>query len=190
MITDKRIIKTRTSIKKAFMTIMLDKDINKITVSDIAEKAMINRSTFYLHYADVSEVMVDIENEIANAISTCFDKVDVANVYESTYELLINMSATLEEMETMKLFILHSTKSKYIIEKLKDIFVERAMATLPFSKRNDKYYYCITFVASGIIDTYIKWSNNDSNKLTLDQLCRSIGELAEIASSNIEKVLQ
>jgi AcrR family transcriptional regulator len=189
MFTDKRIIKTRTSIKKAFMTIMLEKDINKITVSDIAEKAMINRSTFYLHYADVNDVMVDIENEIANAISTCVDKFDSSNVYESTYALFTNISGTLEEMETMKKFILHSTKSKYIIEKLKDIFVERAMATLPQEKRSDKHFYCITFIASGIIDTYIKWSNDDNSNVTLDELCRSIGTLAELAVKHIDNIV-
>ena len=49
MITDKRIVKTRTAIKTAFLQLALEKDIGKITVSNITEKAEINRSTFYLH---------------------------------------------------------------------------------------------------------------------------------------------
>jgi AcrR family transcriptional regulator len=180
MITDKRIIKTRTAIKNAFMTIMLEKEMNRITVSDIAETAMINRSTFYLHYSDVNAVMADIENEIANTISACFDKFDTSNVYQSTYQLFTNIYGILEQMEAMKLFILHSTNSKYIIERLKSIFTEKAMGTLPIAQRTERHYYCISFIASGIIDTYIKWSNTKNSNVTLDELCRSVGELAEI----------
>lgn len=65
MAIDKRIIKTQKAIKEAFMLLTMDKEIEKITVSDIAEKAFINRSTFYLHYNDARDVMQDIEREWA-----------------------------------------------------------------------------------------------------------------------------
>ena len=52
------------------MLLTMDKDIEKITVSDIAEKAFINRSTFYLHYSDARDVMNDIEREIIAFIMT------------------------------------------------------------------------------------------------------------------------
>ena len=60
MATDKRIIKTRQAITTAFMELSLEKDIRKITVSDIAGRASVNRSTFYLHYNDAKEVLEDI----------------------------------------------------------------------------------------------------------------------------------
>lgn len=63
MTTDKRVLKTRKAITTAFMELTLEEDMQKITVSDIAERAVINRSTFYLHYADAKEVLDDIENK-------------------------------------------------------------------------------------------------------------------------------
>jgi len=71
MATDKRIIKTKAAIKNAFMQLMTETEANKLTVSDIAAKALVNRSTFYLHYADVAAVMKDIETEIAAKIEEC-----------------------------------------------------------------------------------------------------------------------
>lgn len=51
--TDLRVIKTRASIKRVFLELIKKKPAEKITVTEIAEKAMINKGTFYLHYQDV-----------------------------------------------------------------------------------------------------------------------------------------
>jgi AcrR family transcriptional regulator len=182
MITDKRVVKTRNAIKTAFMNIMCEKDISKISVSDIANKALINRSTFYLHYSDVNSVMTDIEREIELKITSCIDQFDASSTYQSTYSLFTNLSNTFYETETMKKFILYSTNSKSIIEKLKNIFVEKAVSSINPSiegKRLDKYVYGITFITSGMVDTYLKWSYSESKNITLDELCKEVGEIAE-----------
>ena len=80
MATDKRIIKTKAAIKNAFMQLMTETEANKLTVSDIAAKALVNRSTFYLHYADVAAVMKDIETEIAAKIEECINDFDISDV--------------------------------------------------------------------------------------------------------------
>lgn len=177
---DKRVLKTKNAIKNAFMQIMLEKDINKITVSDIAERALTNRSTFYLHYDNVYAVMEDLESEIANVISTCIEKFDINDVYNSTYNMFVNLSASLDKLDTMKKFILYSTNSKYIIERLKNLLVENAMQTY-CNTVNDEIYekrlYGFTFIASGMVDTYIKWSYDDHKKISLEELCSNISEL-------------
>jgi AcrR family transcriptional regulator len=183
MAIDKRITKTRNAIKSSFMTLMLDKDINKITVSDITEGAMINRSTFYLHYEDINAVMVDIEHEIEQKITQCFEQFDSENIYESTYTLLTNLTSTLNEMPEMNKFILYSTNSKHIAERLKEIFVEKSMIAYNNSHSKidpDRYHYGITFISSGVIDTYIKWSLSQEKNITLSELCSYLGELAEV----------
>ncbi|WP_256706446.1 TetR/AcrR family transcriptional regulator [Paenibacillus sp. FSL R7-0337] len=48
--TDLRIIRSKHSIKKAFIELLTEKGYEGITIQDIADKAMINRNTFYLHY--------------------------------------------------------------------------------------------------------------------------------------------
>lgn len=48
---------TTAAIDAAFISLMKDKEIKEITVSEICETAKINRSTFYDHYADVLALM-------------------------------------------------------------------------------------------------------------------------------------
>lgn len=60
--TDRRVIKTKHAIFKAFVELLNEKDVNQITITDIAKKANINRKTFYNYYSDAYEVMEEIEN--------------------------------------------------------------------------------------------------------------------------------
>jgi AcrR family transcriptional regulator len=180
MVMDKRIIKTRNAIKNAFMTLMLEKELNKISVSDVTEKALINRSTFYLHYSDVGSVMEDIEREIADKIAECIEAYDMDNPYESTYALFSKLTETLSEMDIMKKYILYSTNSKYIIQRLKDIFAEKTLAALKENERvhyTEEIIYPITFATSGMIDTYIKWAYADNKIISLERLSQLGSEI-------------
>ena len=47
---DIRVKKTKRAIQKTFIDLLREKPIEKITVKEIAERAEINKTTFYSHY--------------------------------------------------------------------------------------------------------------------------------------------
>ena len=47
---DLRVRKTKRNIKHALAQLLQTKPLNKITVTEIAKTAEINKGTFYLHY--------------------------------------------------------------------------------------------------------------------------------------------
>ncbi len=49
---DLRVRRTHLLLRKAFLDLMTEKDFQSITVQDIADRAMINRATFYDHFVD------------------------------------------------------------------------------------------------------------------------------------------
>ncbi len=61
---DLRVIKTRKIIKDALIELMAQKEFSAITITELSEKALINRKTFYRHYRTVSDVLTEIENEL------------------------------------------------------------------------------------------------------------------------------
>lgn len=67
--TDRRVIKTKHAIFKAFVELLNEKDINQITITDVAKRANINRKTFYNYYSDVNGVMEEIENLVVAVLS-------------------------------------------------------------------------------------------------------------------------
>lgn len=65
---DKRIKKTKQSIKNAFMELRTKKSIEKITVKELCELADINKSTFYSHYEDINALSDALEYEMVLTI--------------------------------------------------------------------------------------------------------------------------
>ena len=61
---DKRIKKTKKTLKDTLTIMMGEQHFQSITVKDLTEKAQINRGTFYLHYQDVSHMLSVLEEEI------------------------------------------------------------------------------------------------------------------------------
>lgn len=50
-------IRSRKLIKEALADLLQEKPLDKITVTDVVNRAQINRGTFYAHYADIPDVI-------------------------------------------------------------------------------------------------------------------------------------
>lgn len=60
---------TKNLIREVFIEMLNERPLDKITVTDIAEKCDINRNTFYYHYKDVYEIISEIfQKEIKKVI--------------------------------------------------------------------------------------------------------------------------
>ncbi|HTI14671.1 MAG TPA: TetR/AcrR family transcriptional regulator [Dictyobacter sp.] len=64
--TDLRIRRTHHFLQEAMIELVTEKGFDAITVGDIAERAMINRATFYRHYQDKYDLVAMIFEEAAN----------------------------------------------------------------------------------------------------------------------------
>lgn len=53
---DLRVQRTLEQIRDAFMTLLLEKPFDQISVSELAQRARINRATFYRHYTDIHDL--------------------------------------------------------------------------------------------------------------------------------------
>lgn len=60
--------KTREVILSAFISLLHEKPFSKVTVGDIAEKANINRGTFYKYYNDKYQLVEKIEAQIVSEL--------------------------------------------------------------------------------------------------------------------------
>ena len=187
---DKRIIRTKESIKKAFMQLTLENELDKITVSDIAERAAINRSTFYLHYRDVASVTEDIDREFAEEISSCIDDFDLDDIYGSIYAMFDYLTSTLDNNETEKKYIIFSSDAGNELKRLKAILVEKTLAaiieTYPH-KRKEDLEYPLTYAAAGIVESYVKWVRDEESVKSWDEVLRELSAYTEQIIQNLTK---
>jgi len=89
--TDARVRYTRRVLKEAFLTLLREKPVNKITVKEVCELAELNRATFYAHYSDCFALMVSIEQELIDAFArslTLVASFDVSALIEAIYTMV------------------------------------------------------------------------------------------------------
>lgn len=63
-IEDLRVRRTRKLLQQAFLELTVEKGFAALTVRDITERAMVNRSTFYRHYLDKYDLLEQYMNEL------------------------------------------------------------------------------------------------------------------------------
>lgn len=66
---DIRVKKTRRAIQKAFIELLREKPIEKITVKEIAERAEINKTTFYAHYETLDALTDQMEQQTVQMVT-------------------------------------------------------------------------------------------------------------------------
>lgn len=75
---NRRTIYTKNSIREAFLTLLEQKELDKITVKEITELADINRGTFYKYYKDSFDLLERIKPEAFQHFSQYFPEASTA----------------------------------------------------------------------------------------------------------------
>lgn len=58
---DLRVRRTISAIYQAFEDLIVEKDYEKITVTELAKKAMINKKTFYRYYPTLDDLLAEVQ---------------------------------------------------------------------------------------------------------------------------------
>jgi len=76
---DRRVRKTKSSLRNALEGLVAEKEVGAITVSELCAAADINRTTFYLHYRDVPTLVLDVAETHVRDLIASFEPVDMEN---------------------------------------------------------------------------------------------------------------
>ena len=91
--TDLRIIKTKKVLFDALLQLMKEKTFEEIKVSDICNKALVNRSTFYAHFNDKYELLVAMLEEtklnLLNSLKKNDNNINTKQYFREMCELLL-----------------------------------------------------------------------------------------------------
>ncbi|BGE81669.1 TetR/AcrR family transcriptional regulator [Staphylococcus petrasii] len=178
---DRRIRKTKSAIKKAFIELLKEKDLDKITVQDISNQADINRGTFYLHYEDKYTLLSDMEDEYISEIwsLTQFNHFNASSPEKIADEFINNtLTKILQHIaDNMDFYhtILQLDRKSKLEDKIYFLIKENMQKYISVNNEIDGIpeMYFHSYVAGATIST-IKYWVQDENRITVDELTQHI----------------
>lgn len=66
---DRRVNRTRRELRRSLMALVVEKGYDSVTIEDITERAELGRTTFYLHYRDKEELLLESIDTIADELT-------------------------------------------------------------------------------------------------------------------------
>ena len=170
---DLRVIKTRKLIYQTLLDLMKEKTFEEIKVSDICSKAMINRSTFYAHYEDKYELLIDflsnLKEEFARELNeSCKENLSIREYYIRLISLFLDHidskrdvynSIMVNNRSSIMMDILLSVVNDDILKRFKENEINLKVPTEVISK----------FYLGGVINIGMEWLSN-SNKYTKEEI--------------------
>ncbi|MEZ4668688.1 MAG: TetR/AcrR family transcriptional regulator [Anaerolineae bacterium] len=67
---DPRIVRTRQLLRTALLQLIHERGLEAVNVQDITERATLNRATFYLHYTDKDDLLLQTLNDVLDELTT------------------------------------------------------------------------------------------------------------------------
>lgn len=159
--TDLRVIKTRRTIRNALIDLMSEKELSRITISELSARAEINRKTFYRHYRTVYDVITELENEILSEFSDILKSgkasvLDIGTVFRDISALIERRRDFFVKVMTYQHDLFNYGKIKAMLRKSLEVSLKNAGV-----KADDATLTAVSeFTVSGVLALYSDWFDN------------------------------
>ena len=163
---DLRIIRTKELIHQAFKDLICEMDYSKITVKELAERAGINRKTFYLHYNSLEDLLEEFQNDLTK------DFINKTDQFRRPWDLNQITREFFYVCESSKLYerLICSDSYFYISQQITENIMNQTWKDNPeFPLNSEELKILMTFVSRSTIEIYRTWVKNE-RKIPLDRL--------------------
>ena len=173
---DLRIARTKESIKKAFKALVCELPYEKVTVKAIADRARINRNTFYLHYNCVDDVLAEIQAKHSSeysAIVSGFDQL------KDTDKLVRSFFEYMEAQDEFFKRVTCDSRFDYIRERMQNRVTKQAAESHPLKGIDQNVRNILLTFNNSIVLLYRQWVS-DGRKIPME-------EMIELTTTLLEK---
>lgn len=181
---DRRTKYTKKIIKDTLIKLLSEKDIKKVTVSEICKIADVNRATFYRYYLDVYDLLDHIEEDFIDELKQPYldDPNRVSTVGAFSKEIL---AVFLENKELVKI-LFNTNNNIYFLNEVLEVAYgmckTKWMSDIP-DITEDEINYAAIFIFNGALGVVNFWVKNDFDK-DIEEVSHAIEQLGYYGTKN------
>ena len=174
---DRRVIRTKKAIRNAFAQLLSVKNLEDITVKDIAELADINRKTFYSYYSGVHMIVEETENEIVETFEAAIRDLPPDKLVKEPYLLFSRLSAIINADMDFYEPLMKADRSSNLLTKVSGMLKQKVRESYAAFSRigEETFNIMVDFTFSGLFSVYQSWFNSERRQ--------SLGEISHTLST-------
>lgn len=147
--------------KNALMDLLKEKgSVAKISVRELCDQAELNRSTFYAHYNEPNDLLMEIETELLDATEEHLKKIGEENDAGAHKYILSFLQYIKQNDKQFRTLLIDSTDPKFRSRFMQQSiiqFVENLRIELP--KELEQYIF--SYILNGSTGIIIQWIRSD-----------------------------
>lgn len=181
---DRRVKRTKKLLRQGLISLLMEKDINSITINELVTLVDINRGTFYLHYKDLYDLLHQIEDDLRSELTGILNEYNIDGMKDENKLFFVDILKFIKENADLVLLLLSQNGDLAFLNKLKKAVEENCFQNLKQLYQHANPYSYAVFTAysvSGSIGVIQLWLENGHSE--------SIESLASILANIVEKGL-
>lgn len=160
---DLRTERTKKCIINAFIELRSKKPIEKITVKELSEAALVHKATFYNHYQDIYDLSEQLENELIETVLNNIECPD--NMINNPQQTTRSLSVAMQSQSELIKILFSGSREGVFIQKLNKQLKELLYKQFPQFKDNLEFDVALSFLIQGSYYTVSNYSNKDYSKV-------------------------
>lgn len=153
-------MKTKKALAESLKNLLLQKPLNKITISDITDDCAINRMTFYYHFKDIYDLVEwTCAEEAAQAM-------EGKKTYDTWQEGFLNIFSAVQSNKPLIMNVYRCVSRERIEQYLNPLIhalilgvVEEKSAEMPVSEADKRFI--ASFYEHAFIGVMLEWIDNN-----------------------------
>lgn len=178
---DRRVRKTKAQLREGLARLMQKKSIKEISVKELVDEVDINRSTFYLHYTDIYQMLHKIEEEAMQNITEVMQNhpIDPGNP-DSVLPFIVQFFSIMDKDRDLCLAFLGPHGDMAFVEQIENLLAETFLKQLPdrFPKNDPDIKYPYAFILNGCVGLIRTWLSSPQSE-SPEQVARLTYHLIE-----------
>ena len=180
---DLRVIKSRSAIENAFINLVEIKGFQNVSITEIAEKAMVNRNTIYLNYGSKEDILLAI---IRSSLTKYFGEMkpgyfrQIGLNKKRIEKFYVNLFKVVDDnIELYRILLTDQSSAGYLQTALAKLRKEMESITKPSDENKIKLSFVLNGVL-GLVGRYIKFATGTAEE--------NIKILTDLTLSNLRHI--
>lgn len=159
---DRRVKRTKKLLRDSLFSLLQEKSINEITVTELTEVADINRATFYFYYTDIFDMLDQIQNEayemFEDVLQGTEDSVNSPEAFAKYIENILIFCKT--NPAIAKFVITREYSNNKVLKRIAKLLAKNVPVAKESFSQDDPRRFILNFALNALTGTVVDWMDD------------------------------